>query len=74
MSGRQKAALLCFFSAIAITALSLIGLMHLRSLLGNLAVTRVSNMVSQLVVAAVDEAVRSGQVQYDRLITFEKDN
>ena len=74
MSGRQKAAALCFFSAAVVITLALVGMTHLRSLLGNLAVTRVSNMVNQLVVAAVDEAVRSGEVQYERLITFEKDN
>ena len=74
LSGRQRAALICFFAAVLLTTLSAVGMIHLRSLLGNLAVTRVSNMVSRLVVAAVDEAVQSGEVQYDRLITIEKDN
>lgn len=74
LSGRQRAAMICFFTAVVITAVSIVGMIHLRSLLGNLAVTRVSNMVNRLVVAAVDEAVQSGQVQYDRLITMEKDN
>ncbi|MCI9678072.1 MAG: sporulation protein YunB [Oscillospiraceae bacterium] len=74
LSGRQRAALICFFAAVMLTTLSAVGMIHLRSLLGNLAVTRVSNMVSRLVVAAVDEAVQSGEVQYDRLITIEKDN
>lgn len=74
LSGRQRAALFCFFCSIIIMTLSIIGMIHLRKLLGNLAVTKVSNMVSQLVVAAVNDTIRNGEVQYDQLIAFEKDN
>ena len=47
---------------------------RLQPVLSRLAVTRVSNMVNRIVMQSVDEAVRSGAVRYDQLISFEKDN
>ncbi|MBQ9345952.1 MAG: sporulation protein YunB, partial [Oscillibacter sp.] len=47
---------------------------RLRPLLDRLAVARVSNTVNRIVSQAVNEAVDSGAVRYDQLITFEKDN
>ena len=47
---------------------------RLRPLLDRLAVARVSNTVNRIVSQAVNEAVDSGAVAYDQLITFEKDN
>ena len=47
---------------------------QLRPLLDRLAVARVSNTVNRIVVAAVNEAVDSGAIRYDQLISFEKDN
>jgi len=46
---------------------------HLRSILGSLAVTRVSNTVSRVVTAAVSDTLASGEIQYDRLVSMEKD-
>lgn len=46
---------------------------RLRPLLGSLAVTRVSNTVNRIVVEAVDEAIQSGSISYEQLISFEKD-
>ena len=46
---------------------------RLRPLLGNLAVTRVSNTVNRIVVEAVDEAIQNGSISYEQLISFEKD-
>ena len=50
MTSGQKARLICFFLSAALIALSVVGTMHLRSLLGNLAVTRVSNIDRKSVV------------------------
>lgn len=72
MTGGQKARLLCFFLSAAVIALAVVGTMHLRSLLGNLAVTRVSNMVGQVVTAAVNDAISSGDTLYTNLISMEK--
>ena len=69
----QKAKLICFFLSVALLSLTIVGTNHLRSLLGNLAVTRVSNMVGRVVVEAVSDAVNSGEIQYNDLISLEKD-
>ena len=57
-----------------LVVLTIVVLSHLQTLLGDLAVTRVSNSVNRLVVAAVSDAIESGEIQYDRLITLQKDN
>ena len=61
--------------ALVLVVLTMVVLSHLQTLLGDLAVTtRVSNSVNRLVVAAVSDAIESGEIQYDRLITLQKDN
>ena len=69
----QKAKLICFFLSVALLSLTIVGTNHLRSLLGTLAVTRVSNMVGRVVMEAVSDAVNSGEIQYNDLISLEKD-
>ena len=53
---------------------AIVGAGHLRSILGSLAVTRVSNMVNRLVAEAVSSAVDSGEIQYKDLISLEKND
>ena len=72
LTRRQKAGLIVFFSAGILVVLAAVGSMHLQSLLGDMAVTRVTNSVNRLVVASVSEAIESGDIQYDKLIQFEK--
>ena len=67
-----KAKFFCFFLAAILLTLSLIAASHLRTLLGGLAATRVSNLVGQVVTEAVSAAVNSGDIQYNNLITLEK--
>ena len=69
----QKAKLICFFLSVALLSLTIVGTNHLRSLLGNLAVTRVSNMVGRVLTEAVSDTINSGEIQYDQLISLEKD-
>lgn len=69
----QRAKLICFFLSVALLSLTIVGTNHLRSLLGNLAVTRVSNMVGRVAMEAVSDAVNSGEIQYNDLISLEKD-
>lgn len=69
---RQKAKLFCFFLACILLALFIVVTGHLKTLLGSLAATRVSNMVGQVVTEAVRDAVDSGDVRYDNLISLEK--
>ena len=73
MTGGQKAKLVCLLLAFVLMTLTIIGMSHLRSLLGNLAVTRVSNMVGRVLTEAVSDTINSGEIQYDQLISMEKD-
>lgn len=47
---------------------------QIQPLLESLATTRVSNTVNRIVSEAVDEAIENGNISYDDLISFEKDN
>ena len=74
MPPRLKAKLFCFLLACILITLAIVGAGHLRSILGSLAVTRVSNMVNRLVAEAVSSAVDSGEIQYKDLISLEKND
>lgn len=74
MQPQLKAKLFCFFLALSLIVLLLVGTVHLRSILGSLAVTRVSNLVNQVVTEAVSDAVNSGDIQYNQLISLEKND
>jgi len=72
MTGGQKAKLFCFLLASVLMTLTIVGMFHLRALLGNLAVTRVSNMVGRVVTEAVSDTINRGEIQYNNLISLEK--
>jgi len=74
MNGLQKAKIMCVISSICLITFVLVATSHLKALLGNLAVTRVSGNVNRQVAAAVNDAVESGDIQYGNMIFFEKDN
>lgn len=61
-------------AAVLLAAALIYASSHLQPVLSRLAVTRVSNAVNRIVTQAVNEAVESGAVRYDQLISFEKDN
>ena len=73
MPPKQKAKLVCFFLSVALLSLAAVATSHLRTLLGNLAVTRVTNMVGRVVTEAVSDAINGGEIQYNDLISLEKD-
>lgn len=50
-----------------------IAVFHMKPILTNLAAARVNNIVNRIVVAAVNDAVDSGLINYDALVTLEKD-
>ena len=56
---------------LALTAVILLN-SQLRPLLESLAITRASSAVNRIVIEAVDEAIQSGKVSYEQLISFEK--
>lgn len=73
-SRRDK--LLFWLAAIllALLALLLVAMSRLRPILTSLATARVKNTVTRIVTAAVDETIYAGNVDYDSLISLEKDN
>ena len=62
------------FKLAALLALAIVAMTHLKPVLTSLATARVSNTVNGIVTAAVNETIYSGGVDYDQLISFEKDN
>ena len=72
MRPQQKTKLVCFFLAAVLMTLAVIATTHLRTMLGGLAVTRVSNLVGTVVTEAVSDAINSGEIQYNNLISLEK--
>ena len=46
---------------------------QMKPLLTRLATTRVSNTVNRIVIEAVDESIRNGEIRYTQLISLEKD-
>lgn len=73
MAGPQRAKLICLLLAFLLTVLAVVATTHLRALLGNLAATRVSNLVGRVVTEAVSDAINGGEIQYNSLISLEKD-
>ena len=74
LTKRQKRTFLAVAFALALLALVTVAAMHLKPILTSLATARVSNTVNGIVSAAVNETIYSGDVDYDSLISFEKDN
>jgi len=74
MSRREKTVLGCVLGGILTAVLLIVGGYHLRNMLSNLAVTRVSNAVNRTVNTAISDAVERGAFRYDSMILFEKDN
>ncbi len=73
--GRRRASWLVLLGIVLVLAAASVCVsVRLRPLLSRLAVARASNMVNRIVTTAVNEAVDSGKIRYDQLITFEKDN
>ena len=74
LSRKDKLLLWIAAIALALLALALVAMSHLRPILTSLATARVSNTVTRIVNAAVNETVYENNVDYDSLIELEKDN
>ena len=74
LDGRQVRRVLLFLAVSAVLAFLLHAGAQMRPLLGSLASTRVSNAVNRIVYQAVNEAIDSGQIAYEQLVSYEKDN
>ena len=73
LSGKRRTLLLVLFLLAALAALAIVAMTHLKPVLTSLATARVANTVNGIVTAAVNDTVYSGGVDYDQLISFEKD-
>ncbi len=66
-----------FIRIIILLLICLAGLLFFRAsyrtAIRNLAETQVKNSTSDLINDAIDEQIRSGNIQYDRIVYFEKD-
>ena len=74
LTGRQRAGIWLLALALALVAAAVTLLCNLRPVMTSMATARVSNTVNRIVMAAVDEAVASGQIDYSRFVSFEKDD
>ena len=74
MDRRALTRLLLAIPAAVMLAALIFATLQLRPLLERLAVTREYNAVNRIVSEAVDEAIETGDIRYDHLISFEKDN
>ena len=74
LTRRQRVRVWLAIILLALTALLAAILLHLRPMLENLATARCANTVSRIVVAAVNDAVEQGWMEYDRLVKFDKDS
>lgn len=54
-------------------ALAVAVVLHMKPVVVDLATTRTSNAVNRIVVAAVNDAVDSGRIDYEQLVDFDKD-
>ena len=54
--------------------LTMVAAIQMKHLLTQLATTRVTNTVNRIVTQAVNETIDSGEMKYEDLISFEKDN
>lgn len=74
LTGRQRAGIWLLALALVLVAAAVTLLCNLRPVMTSMATARVSNTVNRIVMAAVDEAVASGRIDYSRFVTFEKDD
>ena len=58
---------------VGVLTLVITAAVQMRPLLASLATTKVSNTVTRIVSEAVYEAIEDGEIRYDGLVTFEKD-
>ena len=74
LSARKRALIWLSFVGALLLALCVVALTHMKPILASLAEARVNNIVNRIVVAAVNEAVDKGIINYDALVTLEKDD
>ena len=73
LTGRQKALIWITLVFALLLGLTTAAVLHMKPIVVNLATARTSNAVNRIVVAAVNDAVDSGRIDYEQLVDFDKD-
>ena len=66
LTGRQRAGIWLTLLVLALLAAAVSLLWHLKPVMTSMATARVSNLVNRIVSAAVNEAVESGDIDYQK--------
>ena len=74
LTRRTVARLILAVLLVGLAALTVVAGVQMKHLLTQLAVTRVTNTVNSIVTQAVNDTIDSGEIKYEDLISFEKDN
>ena len=71
---RNRKWIALFFCTLLLCASAWLLVAQMQPIVARVAVTRVNNQVNRIISAAVSDAVSRGDVEYERLISFQKDN
>ena len=72
-TGRQRVLIWLTVIFTLLLALTVAVVLHMKPVVVDLATARTSNAVNRIVVAAVNDAVVSGRIDYEQLVDFDKD-
>lgn len=72
-TGRQRVLIWLTVIFALLLALAVAVVLHMKPVVVDLATARTSNAVNRIVVAAVNDAVDSGRIDYEQLVDFDKD-
>lgn len=72
-TGRQRVLIWLTVIFTLLLALAVAVVLHMKPVVVDLATARTSNAVNRIVVAAVNDAVDSGRIDYEQLVDFDKD-
>ncbi len=72
-TGRQRVLIWLTVIFTLLLALTVAVVLHMKPVVVDLATARISNAVNRIVVAAVNDAVDSGRIDYEQLVDFDKD-
>ena len=73
LSRRSRVLVWMMFFLLLLLGVCAVALVHMKPILSNLAVARVNNTVNRIVAAAVTDEIAQGVIDYDTLVTLEKD-
>ena len=72
-TGRQRVLIWLTVIFTLLLALTVAVVLHMKPVVVDLATARTSNAVNRIVVAAVNDAVDGGRIDYEQLVDFDKD-